>query len=288
MDLIYVTLQMEGISAVCWHSMAACGALRATGSPAKPGIHTLNKEINPQWIYSGSQCVWWAGQLIASIVIRGLGRGHDYRLALGTANMAGFLFHLTLKLNHFCAKLIAANLCGMVYAARVTAVVRNACPYCANNTRPHRKVYSDSTCPYSSMSSQGQQQGSLYHCTSLLFIHVIQAKATREGWTCEWKERRSLRGLHSSPTLLPSALLLPLGEANHFLTQPIPPSLFYHLSPEAPVPAPSAWVSAKEDTRQRTDRPKAAWTQSNLARDTKKEKKREAENGAPFYPRDAG
>ena len=41
MHLIYVTLQMEGISAVCWHSMAACGAPRATGTPAKPGILTL-------------------------------------------------------------------------------------------------------------------------------------------------------------------------------------------------------------------------------------------------------
>ncbi|CAB1416496.1 unnamed protein product [Pleuronectes platessa] len=46
-----------------------------------------------------------AGQLIASLVIGGLGRGHGYHLAHGTANMAGFLFHLPRKLNHFCAKI---------------------------------------------------------------------------------------------------------------------------------------------------------------------------------------
>ncbi|KAK2815741.1 hypothetical protein Q5P01_026208 [Channa striata] len=68
------------------------------------------------------------------------------------------------------------------------------------------------------------------------------------------------------------------GEANRFFTQPIPPSLFYHLSPEAPVPAPSAWVNAKEDTWQRTDRPKAAWTQSNLARDREKEERERQED----------
>lgn len=50
MDLIYVTLQMEGISAVCWHSMAVCGAPRATGTPAKPGIHT---HWIRKWIPSG-------------------------------------------------------------------------------------------------------------------------------------------------------------------------------------------------------------------------------------------
>ncbi|TNN26568.1 hypothetical protein EYF80_063296 [Liparis tanakae] len=33
-----------------------------------------------------------AGQLIASLVIGGLGRGHDYHLAHGAANMAAFLF----------------------------------------------------------------------------------------------------------------------------------------------------------------------------------------------------
>lgn len=46
-----------------------------------------------------------AGQLIASLIIGGPGRGHEYHLAHSTANMAGFLFHLPLKLNHFCAKI---------------------------------------------------------------------------------------------------------------------------------------------------------------------------------------
>lgn len=204
MHLIYVTLQMEGISAVCWHSMAACGAPRATGTTSQAWhTHSVSKEINPQWVYcvSHSVCVcfsfwgkecWWvttyvslhvclflfmsagifsrlfvpvikihstassgfvvcacwiymcrvcalcqpgprrwhsnqvllhmfpvsaprfpqrAGQLIASLVIGGLGRGHDYHLAHSAANMAGFLFHLPLKLNHFCAKIDCCVIC---------------------------------------------------------------------------------------------------------------------------------------------------------------------------------
>lgn len=60
MHLIYVTLQMEGISAVCWHSMAACGAPRATGTTSQAWhTHSVSKEINPQWVYcvSHSVCV---------------------------------------------------------------------------------------------------------------------------------------------------------------------------------------------------------------------------------------
>lgn len=51
---------------------------------------------------------------------------------------------------------------------------------------------------------------------------------------------------------------------------PFPPShplfpLLYHLGPRGPVPAPPAWVNAKEDTWQRTDRPKAPQTPLDLA-----------------------
>lgn len=46
-----------------------------------------------------------AGQLIANLIIGGLGRGHECHLAHNKSNMAGFLFHLPLKLNHFCAKM---------------------------------------------------------------------------------------------------------------------------------------------------------------------------------------
>ncbi|KAK5899855.1 hypothetical protein CesoFtcFv8_009284 [Champsocephalus esox] len=49
-----------------------------------------------------------------------------------------------------------------------------------------------------------------------------------------------------------------------------PPSFLHHLHPEAPVHAPPAWVIAKEDTWQRTDRPKAAWTPSDPAEGRKK------------------
>lgn len=40
MDLTYVTRQMEGNGGVCWHSMAACGALRAAGTAAKLGVRS--------------------------------------------------------------------------------------------------------------------------------------------------------------------------------------------------------------------------------------------------------
>lgn len=45
---ICVTLQMEGITSVCWHRMAACGAPRATGTPGQ-AWHTyrLSKELIP-------------------------------------------------------------------------------------------------------------------------------------------------------------------------------------------------------------------------------------------------
>lgn len=46
-----------------------------------------------------------AGQLIANLIIGGLGRGHERHLAHNKSSMAGFLFHLPLKLNHFCAKM---------------------------------------------------------------------------------------------------------------------------------------------------------------------------------------
>lgn len=110
-----------------------------THADVKPDLHaslyTLQNLPPPEvWVCVQATCavfvlsgnrVWWhsnqvllhmflvsapcfpqrAGQRIASLVIGGLGRGHDYHLAHGTANMAGFLFHLPLKLNHFCAKI---------------------------------------------------------------------------------------------------------------------------------------------------------------------------------------
>lgn len=75
-----------------------------------------------------------AGQLIANPVIGGLGRGHDYHLAHIDANMAGFLFHLPRKINHFCAKIDCCVICiASLTAARVNAVVGNVCLYCAIN-----------------------------------------------------------------------------------------------------------------------------------------------------------
>lgn len=77
-----------------------------------------------------------AGQLIASLVIGGLGRGHGCHLARGAANMAGFLFHLPLKLNHFCAKIDCGAICiASLTAARVNAVVGSVRLYCAINQR---------------------------------------------------------------------------------------------------------------------------------------------------------
>lgn len=85
-------------------------------------------------------------------------------------------------------------------------------------------TYTHSHHPWPGQSRQGQRQGSLYRCTSLLFIHVIQARITREGWSGGWKGRRGLHGLHSTPTLLPSAHPLPLAEASpHPTPPPVPP-----------------------------------------------------------------
>ena len=145
-----------------------------------------------------------------------------------------------------------------------------------SHTHMHTHTHSHTHRPWPGQSRQGQRQGSLYRCTSLLFIHVIQAAITREGWIGGWKGSRGLHGSHSTPTLLPSAHPLPLAEA----TPPPPPLLLLlllthtnRLLPSSttaaqgpPVPAPPAWVSAKEDTWQRTERPKAAWTPSDLGR----------------------
>lgn len=77
-----------------------------------------------------------AGQLIASLIIGGPGRGHEYHLAHGTANMAGFLFHLPLKLNHFCAKIDCCKFAySIVTVTRVTTVFKTVHPYCNINHR---------------------------------------------------------------------------------------------------------------------------------------------------------
>lgn len=112
-------------------------------------------------------------------------------------------------------------------------------------------------------------------------IHPCHSGQDHEGgveWWMEGKER--LAWLTFNPHAV--ALCSPIASSGGH--PPLPPHthirthtthrllpLLYHLSPQAPVTAPPAWVSAKEDTWQRTDRPKAAWTPSDLAGDRGRE-----------------
>lgn len=88
-----------------------------------------------------------AGQLIASLVIGGLGRGHDYHLAHNTANMAGFLFHLPLKLNHFCAKIDCWRICIASLPLHVSRRLSEMSIFIVSLiTGPHSQVYSAAAC----------------------------------------------------------------------------------------------------------------------------------------------
>lgn len=100
-------------------------------------------------------------------------------------------------------------------------------------------------------------------------IHPCHSGQDHEGgveWWMAGKERLAWLTFNCHTVALCSPIASSRGHlppSSHTHT----PSLLYHLSPQALVPAPPAWVSAKEDTWQRTDRPKAAWTPSDLARD---------------------
>lgn len=88
-----------------------------------------------------------AGQLIASLVIGGLGRGHGYHLAHSTANMAGFLFHLPLKLNHFCAKIDCCEICIAPLLPHASAPLSEMSIFIVPLiTGPHSTVYCGCAC----------------------------------------------------------------------------------------------------------------------------------------------
>lgn len=100
-------------------------------------------------------------------------------------------------------------------------------------------------------------------------IHPCHSGQDHEGGVEWWMEGKAR--LTFNPHAV--ALCSPIASSREHPPPPLllhTPSLLYHLSPQAPVPAPPAWVSAKEDTWQRTDRPKAAWTPSDLARERKR------------------
>lgn len=103
-------------SGICrWACVCAC--VKSACCRSNLRRRHSNQVLLHMFLVSAPRFPQRAGRLIVSLVIGGPGKGHDQQLARAAANMAGFLFHLPLKLNQLRAKIN----CRIISPASLTA-----------------------------------------------------------------------------------------------------------------------------------------------------------------------